>query len=290
MALVVGRTRIRVHPLMLLFPLAAAMLGAGRETTALLLSLSAHEAAHLLAARCLRVGVNQLRLMPFGGAIAMDNPYVLSPGRLFAVAAAGPAGSLSALVLSAALAHWGAIPPPMALVLLQANLLLLCFNLLPGLPLDGGRMLYALLFPRLGRTRAAELGILLGRIAAALLLTAAMAAAIVGGRLNLSPVLSAVFMLASAPDERRALLDARARTLLRELTPMGPPIPVRVHAVSSGCSLRMALRAADSSAVVLYAVYDGTALLGFTDDHSLLEAALKGSIEQPVSAAMPPRE
>ena len=92
-ALVLGRTRLSVHPLALLFPILAARLGEAADMVALAAGLVAHEGAHLAAARCLGVGVSALRLMPFGAAIEMENPYALSPGRLFAVAAAGPAAS-----------------------------------------------------------------------------------------------------------------------------------------------------------------------------------------------------
>ena len=102
MELRIGKTRLYAHPLMLLFPAAAAMLGAGEDAAALLLGLAAHEGGHMAAARMLRVEVSQLRLMPFGGAIALDNPYALEAGRLFAVAAAGPAASLLACLMVSA--------------------------------------------------------------------------------------------------------------------------------------------------------------------------------------------
>ena len=275
MALTVGRTRVRAHPLALLMPLAALALGVREEVAALLVGLAAHEAAHLVAAKALGVGVGQLTLMPFGGAIALENPYALAPGKLLAVAAAGPAASLLAVLTSAALAHWRAIAPLFALALIRANLMLALFNLLPALPLDGGRMLYALLSERMGRARAVELGILLGRIVAALLLALAAAAAILLRRVNLSPVFAAIFILASANDEREALSGANARALLGELTPLVRPVPARVWAVGGDCPARIALRAARADALTLYAVYSGSRLIDLTDDRRLLEAVLE---------------
>lgn len=282
-------TPIRAHPLMLLFPLAMAALGAGGDIAALAVALAVHESFHLAAARLLRVGVRQLRLMPFGGAIDMENPYVLSPGQQLGVAAAGPLGNLAALVSAAALAHWGVLPPRMAVALVRSNLVLMLFNLLPALPLDGGRMLAALLSGRLGRDRAAGLGIALGRILAAALLALAVWAWIVRGKLNLSLVLCAVFILAAAPEERRALSNLEIDTMLNALTPPGGPIPARICAVSAGCPARVALRAADPRALTLYAVYDGGRFSGFTDDRRLLEAALARSPNAPVAAADPRR-
>ena len=229
----IGRTELRAPALALLFPLMALLFGPRADVAALMLGLAAHEGAHLLAARLLRVSVSQLRLMPIGGAIAMKNPYALAASRLALVAAAGPAGNLLAVFVGAALAHWQLISPGFSMALLQANLLLMLFNLLPALPLDGGRILYALLSAKLGRARAVELGIWLGRgVAAALAILAALSALRLG-RMNLSPLFAAVFMLSSAADEREALSGARMDTVLSELRPLSRPTPVRVSAVSA---------------------------------------------------------
>ena len=283
MTLSVGGTRLRAHPLMLLFPLITAGLGARGDAAAMLAALAAHEGAHLAMARALGVRVSQLRLMPFGGAIAAENPYALDDRRLLAVAAAGPIGSLAALLLSAALAQWGAIPPGFSLSLANANLLMLAFNLLPALPLDGGRMAVALLAKRVGRERAVDLGILAGRVAAAALLAMFAWTGLARGRFNLSFALCAAFMLASPADERRALTDARAKALLNALTPVEGPVPARLVAVGEGCAVRDALRSASPSQPTLFAVFSGGRLRAFTDDRRLLDAALEDE-GAPVSA------
>ena len=279
MALTLGRTRVRAHPLALMYPAMAAMLGGRLDAAALLMGLAVHEGAHLLAARGLGVDVSQLRLMPFGGAITLENPYALSPARLLAVAAAGPLGNGLALFVGAALAHWRLISPTLALALLRVNLVLLVFNLLPALPLDGGRMLYALLFPTLGRDRAASVGIWAGRTVAGLLLALALASLLAVGRFNLPCAVAAVFLLASGPDERRALSEVRARTVLSELRPILRPVPARIWGVGGDCRVRDALRAARPDALTLYAVYKDSRLASVTDDRRLLEAALKEGLE-----------
>ncbi|MDO4865477.1 MAG: hypothetical protein Q4C10_02895 [Clostridia bacterium] len=286
MTVQLGRTRLRVHPLMLMFPVMASRLGMGGDAAALLISLAVHEAAHLLAARALGIGVSELRLMPFGGSLALENPYALPPSRLFAVSAAGPASNLLALLSGAALAHWRLLSPDFALALLRTNLVLMLFNLLPALPLDGGRMLYALLFPRLGRPRAARLGVALGRVAAGLLLAFAAWAWLVQGRLNLSPAFAAVFLLASGRDELSALSSAKVSALLDALRPVSEPVEARLWAIGDDCSLQSALRCAEPGAATLFAVYHGNRLLRFTDDRALLEAALRQDGDAGVAAAV----
>jgi len=286
LSLSIGKTRLRVHPLALMFPIAAALLGAKADVAALALGLAIHEGAHLLATRCLGVGIAQLRLMPFGAAIAMENPYALAPSRLLGVAAAGPAGSAVALLAAAALAHWGVLDPPLAGTLARVNLTLLLFNLLPALPLDGGRMLYALLCPRLGPSRAAEAGVRAGRAVALGLLAASLWALWRRGRCNLSHVFAAVFILASAADERRALSDTRAAALLDALKPVGRPVPARLVAVGEGCDVGAALRAVRPDATTLYAVYRDSCLWAVTDNRRLLEAALARGPGIPVREAL----
>ena len=274
-----GGVRLRLHPLALLMPLLAMRLGPPGETAALLAALSCHEAAHLVAAKLLGVRVNALTLFPFGGSMDIGNPYALSPGRLFAVTLAGPLGNLLAVLGASALAQAGWLGPRAFLDALGANLMLMLFNLLPALPLDGGRMLYALLAPKLGRNRAARIGEIAGYGAAAALAALALLGWRQAGRLNLSPLFAGAFLLAAAPGERRALADTRARALLNALKPVGAPRPARVVAVGGGCAVREALACAAPDAATIYAVYDGARLAGMVDEQRLITLAAEGKME-----------
>ena len=274
MSLYLGHTRLRLHPaLMLLLPLAA-LLGLRRALWPLIFSLTLHEAAHLMAARLLRVRVTELRLMPFGGAARLGNLYALPPGHLWAIAAAGPAANLIVLLTASALCQWGWLPAASALALTRVNLTLMLFNLLPALPLDGGRMLYALACKRLGRGRAAGLGIALGRALSLGLMGLALRGLWVTRRLNLSLVACALFILASASEERRALSDLGAVTLLNALRHPDRPVEMRLCAVSADCPAMTALRHAAPDAATLYAVYENDALSAFADERQLLNVAL----------------
>ena len=194
------------------------------------------------------------------------------------------AANLLTLLSGAALAHWQLLSPAFALALLRTSLVLMLFNLIPALPLDGGRMLYALLFPRIGRSRAARLGVRLGQVTAGLLLAFAAWAWLARGRLTLSPALAAVFLLASGKEERSALASAQISALLDALKPLSEPMEARVWAVGDDCSLQSALRCAEPGTATLFAVYQGNRLLRFTDDRALLEAALHRSEGATVAA------
>ena len=114
--------------------------------------------------------MTSLTAMPFGCGMQLGNLYAMPPGRVFAVAAGGPLASLALLFVDGALVQWGLLSPAFALALLRITLTLLLFNLLPALPLDGGRMLVVLCSRHLGRDKAVKLCAMLGYATAAGLL------------------------------------------------------------------------------------------------------------------------
>ncbi|MBR6766476.1 MAG: hypothetical protein IKM02_00830, partial [Clostridia bacterium] len=279
-------TRISVHPLMLLMIPLACRLGQPGETAAAICALTVHEAAHLAAARAVHVSIPELRLMPFGGSARIGNPYALAPWQLCVIAAAGPLSNLFLIFLSAAFAQWNLIVPESAFLLLRINLLLMLFNLLPALPLDGGRMMYAILFRYTGPEKALALGIRTGRLLAAILMTGTLILYLERGVFNLSYLFSAFFLIASGAHERAALAGSGVHTLIAALSPVTEPVPVSVTAVSSACTVQRALRAAKPNTVNLYAVYTEGTLTGVTDDRSLLELCLSASPREPVGNAL----
>lgn len=110
-------------------------------------SVVAHELSHSLVSRYYGVPVRSITLFIFGG-VAHISREASAPFRELAMAIAGP---LSSLALSAFFlaVHWllaGSSEPVGALAwwLVRINVLLALFNLIPGFPLDGGRVLRAL--------------------------------------------------------------------------------------------------------------------------------------------------
>lgn len=212
--------------LSLLAPLLCIRLGMRMNTFALLLGVGLHEFAHILAAKCLRVNILEVRLTPFGGSAKMENPYALSASQLFVTALAGPLANLLCATAFAAMVHWGILHPSDVAGHISFNLTLFFFNLLPALPLDGGRMLYCLLQGFIGCAKALRFGIFAGYILSATLLILTASACVRSGRLNLCLILVSVFIFASARDERDAQLEVQSKLLLEH--PSGPQ-PVRIY-------------------------------------------------------------
>ncbi|MBE1493915.1 Zn-dependent protease [Amycolatopsis lexingtonensis] len=121
-----------------------------------LASLLAHELGHAIAARSRGLAVDRVTLWLFGGSTEMseDPP---TPRTAFAVAVAGPVTSLlaGAGFLGASLLASGVVGVTVNW-LGWTNLVLAVFNLLPGAPLDGGRVLQAIVWKRTGDKRRAQ--------------------------------------------------------------------------------------------------------------------------------------
>jgi Zn-dependent protease len=134
-------------------------------------ALLAHELAHSLVARRHGVPVTSITLWALGGISELGGEPPTARADL-RIAAAGPATSLAAGLifggLAAAVRAGGG--PGIAVAALgwlaAVNVLLAAFNLLPGAPLDGGRILRAVLWRRTGdRMRAAQSAAAAGRAA-----------------------------------------------------------------------------------------------------------------------------
>lgn len=138
---------------------AAVAVGLGVVTSALLFgSVLLRELAHAFMARRAGLRVRRITLKLFGGHtdLADDPP---DPGSELRIALAGPLATLALLAGFALLSGAGSgLPPPVRTVatnLALINLLLLAFNLIPAVPLDGGRILRAVLWSLWGRPAAA---------------------------------------------------------------------------------------------------------------------------------------
>jgi Zn-dependent protease len=122
-------------------------------TLLLFASVLLHELAHALVARARGLPVEQITLFLFGG-VADLKEEPKRAGTEFQIAVVGPLTSLAigALSLAAALALGGGNPlfPAMLGYLGVSNLALGVFNLLPGFPLDGGRVLRSILWKLTG--------------------------------------------------------------------------------------------------------------------------------------------
>ena len=144
-------------------------------TIGLFLSVLGHELSHALMGRAEGIEIEEIVLHPFGGLARLRNEPE-SPRAEFRIAVAGPAASFLFAAISFVLmlpAMMGGYPIAAGVLLLlcAGNLLLAVFNLFPGYPLDGGRVLRAILWRRTGDIReATRLAGICGMLIAAILI------------------------------------------------------------------------------------------------------------------------
>jgi Zn-dependent protease len=136
------------------------------------LSVLAHELAHSLVALRQGIQVLSIRLFIFGG-VAQVSAEPKSGRHEFLIALAGPACNMligSALGMPALVLYLAGVHGPAAAVAAYvgvANISLAVFNMIPGFPLDGGRILRAILWDRWGDlTRATKAASRIGNAAA----------------------------------------------------------------------------------------------------------------------------
>lgn len=136
-------------------------------------SVLLHELGHSLVAKLQGIQVKSITLFFFGG-IATIEQEPKTPGKAFQVAIAGPAVSLTLFLLLSLLVYLlPATDTPVRVLasqLARVNLVLLIFNLLPGLPLDGGQVLKSIVWKLTGSQVqgthwAAKVGKTLGALA-----------------------------------------------------------------------------------------------------------------------------
>ncbi len=150
--------------------------GTGLVTALLLFgSVLLHELGHSVVALAQGIKVNSITLFMFGGMASIDRESK-TPFRAFMVAIAGPAVSLLLFILLAGgntlFLEQGQPLSIVAMNLARINLVLALFNLIPGLPLDGGQILKAVVWKVTGSRYqgihwAARTGQLLGWLAVA---------------------------------------------------------------------------------------------------------------------------
>ena len=147
--------------------------------------LVAHELAHAIVARRFGVNVSGITLFMLGGVAEIEGELP-TPAKEFAVALAGPATSLAlgavfALLWQVSLALGWTGAEGVTFTLATVNMGVAVFNLVPGLPLDGGRLLRAGLWRRSGSfSRATRTASAAGRLVSVLLAVIGVVAAISG--------------------------------------------------------------------------------------------------------------
>ena len=133
-----------------------------------------HELGHSLAARHFGVGVRRILLLPIGGMAEFDT-IPRQPAQELLITAAGPAVNFAIVAILLPFVSFSKSWPPeaypsslgdFAQYIVFANIVMGCFNLVPAFPMDGGRILRALLATQMPYLRATFWAATIGKIVA----------------------------------------------------------------------------------------------------------------------------
>ncbi|MDA5282336.1 site-2 protease family protein [Streptomyces sp. NPDC054904] len=232
-------------------------------------SVLVHELAHTIAALRYKLPVRRIQLQFFGGVSEIEKESE-TPGREFVLAFVGPLLSLALagiFYLGMKAVDPATVPGVLLAGLMISNLLVAAFNLLPGLPLDGGRMLRAVIWGITGKPMAGTIAAAwVGRgLAVAVLLGLPLLThtGVLGNRTDeiggmntvmdalLAAILAAIIWTGAGNSLRMARLrqhlpELRARALTRRAIP-----------VENATPLSEALRRANEAGARALVVVDG---------------------------------
>lgn len=147
---------LRLHPTFLLVLVLYGVLGLAAQALLVFALVLGHELAHLLTAKAYGFRVIGLELFPFGGAAYCDDLFEGRKWEESVMALAGPAFNLTLLFGAQVLRWQGLWTGELAADFVRFNFWLAAFNLVPVLPLDGGRVGRALLAESFGFVRTTK--------------------------------------------------------------------------------------------------------------------------------------
>lgn len=243
-----------------------------------------HEFGHALTARRYGIATRDIVLLPIGGVARLER-IPEDPGQELRVAVAGPLVNVGIAVLLAlwiepsgrwwSLGRLGVASGSLAERLLVVNVLLVVFNLIPAFPMDGGRVLRALLAMRLEYTQATQIAAKVGQ-----------GLALVFGFMGLfgNPFLLfiALFVWIGAGQEANV---ARIRRALGGV-PVRAVMQTDFRTLQGSDPLSEAVDLTLAGAQTEFPVLEGDRIVGMVTQADLLAALTSGEVSGPVAEAM----
>lgn len=184
--------KVRVHALFWVVIFSAVLMGQFIEVITLFVLVVIHELGHVTAAWSFGWRIRSLELLPFGGVAKTDEWGTVPAHEEIVVALAGPFHNVMMVLVGYLFFAAGWWSEEWTTYFIQGNTMLAGFNLLPIYPLDGGRVLQAVLSYRLPY-RCCITGSLTGGFISAVALLA-WGLFDLGGGINLNLVVIAVFL------------------------------------------------------------------------------------------------
>ena len=231
-----------------------------------------HELAHAVTAIVLGVKLDKLEVMPFGVTVKISGSYIKTPHHEAVIAAVGPlcSGLLALICHRLSLGSY----------LVTANLAIALINLVPALPLDGGRVLKALLIGRWGYVKAFNFTMIITGISAYILAAAGIILMIITG-FNFSLILIAAFLIVNTVEEQRGGTHIMINEILRSREKLSGGTAERseIISIAAGEQARKALKLLGYNKYYIINVIDKDMnILGTITETKLIEGLVEKGI------------
>ena len=262
--------------------------GAALEGVAFILAIFGcvilHELGHALTARRFGIRTRDITLLPIGGVARLER-IPENPIQEFLVAIAGPAVNVViALVLLVIVGAIKGFAEVAELKIAEGNFLtrllfvnvgLAVFNLIPAFPMDGGRILRALLSPGMGHLRATDTAASVAQFIAILF-------GILGLFSNGMLIFIALFIYLGAQQEAQM---THVRAILHGV-PVRHAMMTRFRTVSAGDALDTAVRQLLAGDQKDFPVLEDDALVGMLRGKTIIEASAEADLSTRISDVM----
>lgn len=253
-----GGTAVYLHLGTLAFVAYAVLTGHGLLMAVGMVSIFLHESAHALTSAAFGYPPREIELTPLGAVMRLDEEESVPPGWRLVVLMAGPVMTLLLCTMALFGVKAGWLSLDLGRVVFQCNVSLLLLNLLPALPLDGGRILALLLScwlrPVCVRTILRALGTALGLLCIGLNLLMTWRQ----GGWNLSLAAAGCFIMYAASTatvsaalaELRSFMDRKIRMERKGIA------PAHCLAAAENMPLRQAIMMLHPRRVTLFCLLD----------------------------------
>lgn len=281
--------KLKVNPFLIIFLIFWAITGMLAEVLVILVIIFVHEMAHTLVARGFGIPVKEIELYPFGGVARTEGLLEIEPGIERKIAWAGPLANF--LMVALALTFYsnrlylGPWNEETAIFFIRANLFLAFFNLIPALPLDGGRILRSVLSDRYNYRNATVIAVRLGKVLSVFVFAGGLVLWYLG-YFNLSFLVLAVFIFLAASREQTLAVYAFLNSLglkEREIRRKGGLRGEQIIVNEDATLLEIFKLFSPNRYHLVRVINGGTRRLrGEIPENQLIEAALKKGLHTPV--------
>ncbi len=285
-----GGTQVCIHVSFILAALVLAMSGYALHLMVFLGSLLFHEMGHIMAASWMGAEVAKVVVWPFGAMAKLERTWQLSPPAESMVAFMGPLNSGLLLTATTVLQQWVMktrgidliLDYPLLGFLQSVNLYLFAVNLIPCLPLDGGRLLRARLATKMGYVDASVKVTRLGLYCGATFILAGLALTLTGHP-NMPLCIAGAIIWWGAMEERddrtsRSILDLLTRS---EHLKQRKAIPVEEIMVLADARVKdVVSKLRPSKYNVILVAGRGMKVMGRISEAQVLEAFYRGEVDR----------